>query len=113
MIGVMPYPIHSPALKTSCENSGVMPAFMKTGTITPDNIAQADTGDGSTMVATAQSRQDVTTKGIPVICMDDKKLPIKAVTTVPMLVALKIEMKVEAKNISTKVFPIPSKECPK
>jgi hypothetical protein len=110
MIGVNPYVTHSPALKITAANSGLIPAFINTGTVTPLKIDHLLTLFGKTNVHKALIRNNNIIKGIPVnpellITFDSA-----AVITCPILVFLKIKINVEAKNINTKILPILSKE---
>lgn len=83
---------------------------MKIGTKTPLSIDQAVTGDGSKSVMTIDKVKVIKISGTPVMFALEMKFPIRAAQTVPISVALKIEIKVEAKKMRTSVLPMPSRE---
>jgi hypothetical protein len=65
---------------------------------------------GNTKVEMAEAKNSSNINGIPVKFELFMRLAKYAVTTEPILVFLKIKIKVEAKNSKTRTLPILSKE---
>ena len=111
--GVNPYVTLADNLNISDANSGVIPAFINVGTITPLSIDQLDIVDGTNIVTTITTTNDSIISGIPVNPLEPIKFAAEAAITLPIFDSLYIDINAEAKNISTNVLPIPSSEWPK
>ena len=86
---------------------------MNTGTKTPLRTDHVVTGDGDSRVTKLMSINDITIRGIPVICEFEIKFAANAVTTFPILDALNIDINADANKINTRVLPISSNEWPR
>lgn len=111
--GVIPYETHDAPLNANSANSALKPAFINTGTITPLSIDHALTAEGTNIVVNITRTNVVTIRGMPVNLIVEIRSATNAVKTFPMFVSLNIEINVEAKNINTSGFPIPSNEWPR
>ena len=80
-------------------NSGLKPTFIKVGTQVDAKIVHLLTVFGKRIVAIAVPKKNINKSGIPVNLQLLIKLPIKAVTTVPILVFLNTLIKIDDSNI--------------
>ena len=100
----------SPALNTNWANSALIPAFIIVGTILPERIDHFVTDWGTNIVTTMLTKKTSIINGIPVKPELLTSVENNAVITFPISVYLNIEINVDAKKISTSVFPSESSE---
>ena len=108
--GVNPFVIESAAVYITCENSGLILAFISNGTILPDKIIHFVCEPGQNKLAIATNNITANISPIPLNPNPPIILEINAVITSPILLSSKTLINNDAKKIRTIILPIPSKE---